>query len=73
MEHAIEFERDIERYLKSKLPDVPENTVMEIATYVTNRTIIFVSDSVQQLNKSYRPQRKVSYRSYFDRFSGGDE
>lgn len=45
-------------YLKSKLPDVPEHTVAEIAAYLTNLMAIATRDEVNKVIDAYMGEIK---------------
>ena len=59
-----EFDKDIERYLTSKLPDLPVHTAMEIGEYIGNRTRTLVYDHMEIERKERT--RQVRYRDAFD-------
>lgn len=55
------YMEDIERYLKAKLPDVPEATLMEIGTHIAYKTVILVTD----LNtERYRYEQRRASKAY---------
>lgn len=52
-------------YLKSKLPDVPEHTIMEIAAYLTNVTAVAIYDAVYKARKEFVNEIKRSERGRY--------
>lgn len=43
-----EYSADLEKYLNSKLPDLPEHTAMEISEYITYKTNNFMADYIRE-------------------------
>lgn len=41
---CLEYSRDLEAYLRDKLPEVPESTAKEVSEYIVNKTGNFMSD-----------------------------
>ena len=46
---------DLQKYLSSKCPDIPDHTVMEISAYISYRSSILVSDALTNY------ARQISY------------
>lgn len=58
-----EFAKDIEKYLISKLPALPEHTAQEIGAHISNKIIICMSDMLREYEKDMKLTiRKGSYR-----------
>lgn len=51
------FCTDIERYLTSKLPDLPVSTQMEIGEYISNRVNRLVSEACEDVTR--RMEKKI--------------
>lgn len=43
--------RELEEYLKGKLPDMPAHTAQEIAAHIGNKTMILVSDMMRAYDR----------------------
>ena len=63
MSLQTEFLNDIERYLNSKLPELPEYIAMEIGAYIGNRVGIFVSDMYYQNEERNEKRMKRTTRN----------
>ena len=56
-----DYNNKLYSYLKSKLPDVPEHTIMEIAAHLTNMTAIAVNDEVQKFADEIKRRERRKY------------
>lgn len=58
------FMKEMERYLKSKCPELSEATIMEIASYTANRMVVTLNDlnyeHIRRVNEDWRSaERKL--------------
>lgn len=60
------FSADVERYLTSKLPELPASTQMEISEYISNRISRLVNDAYAE-HEDRMNKRIDSYRRRFER------
>lgn len=47
------YSHDVNRYLESKLPDVPYHTRAEILEYINNKTCALVNDMIRKRDKEW--------------------
>lgn len=62
-----QFSADLERYLTSKLPELPVSTQMEISEYISNRVSRLVNDAYAE-HEDRMNKRIDSYRRRFERY-----
>ena len=60
------FCADVERYLTSKLPELPASTQMEISEYISNRISRLINDAYAE-HEDRMNKRIDSYRRRFER------
>ena len=65
------FCEDIERYLNSKLPDLPQSTQMEIGEYISGRTNRLVAEAYEEYESRMDSLAKRN-ADRLKRFRGGD-
>lgn len=53
-----QFMDDCNKYLESKLPDVPVHVLMDISAYIANRTSILVKDELNVCYESWKRSLK---------------
>lgn len=58
----INYTKDLEKYLISKLPDVPVHTLMEIAEYIGNKTATLSIDLLRERDREWKMSSK-KYRT----------
>ena len=54
----INYTKDLETYLTSKLPDVPIHTLMEIAEYIGNKTAVLSIDLLRERDREWKMSSK---------------
>ena len=52
------YAKDVERYLASKLPDIPLHVMMEIGEYISNKTANLASDVLKERDKQWQSEWK---------------
>lgn len=57
-----EFAKDIEKYLVSKLPEIPEHTAKEIGAYISNKMMICVNDMLREYERDMRKSINRRYQ-----------
>ena len=53
-----DYAKDVETYLKSKAPDLPEHVIMEIGDYIAHKTSVLVADVIWERDREWRRQLK---------------
>lgn len=62
-----DYTTDVRDYLKSKLPDVPVATLMEISGYIGNKSAILAMDIIRERDREWEhTERKRTYRRSYD-------
>ena len=51
-----DFNKDLNRYFRSKLPDFPEHDLQEISAYITNRVSILTNDLIRERDNGWLKQ-----------------
>lgn len=57
-----QYAKDIVNYLTTKLPDTPYHTVVEIAEYLTAKTVNYTQDMLWQHDKFWKDEIKRLYK-----------
>lgn len=52
------YAKDVEKYLTSKLPDIPLHVMMEIGEYISNKTANLVQDVLKERDKQWQSEWK---------------
>ena len=58
-----EFAKDIEKYLNSKLPEMPVHTAQEIGSHIGNKVAILVSDMMREYDRELKWNMSKNARS----------
>ena len=50
------YAKDVEKYLPSKLPDIPLHVMMEIGEYISNKTANLIQDVLKERDKQWQSE-----------------
>lgn len=60
-ESWMKFADDLMKYLRGKLPDIPEHVAQEIGTHIANRTTLLVMDALCEQNRVLTKKTRSRY------------
>lgn len=62
--NCTKYTDEVVEYLRSKLPELPEHVVQEVAAHLGNKTSILVNDVIFAMNREHNASlRKSDWRS----------